>query len=268
MRVIKFSKMEATGNDFVTFDNRKKIIRNRVSDFARKLCDRKLGIGADGLLLVENSRIADFKMRIFNPDGSEPDMCGNGARCAALYAKLNKIAPYSMRIDTRAGLLSAKVGSASVKINMTEPKEIQLGIGLNLMNKAYKLHYINTGVPHVVCFVKDVDRVDLIAIGRAIRYHRLFMPAGTNANIVSLKGRASILARTYERGVEDETLACGTGSVASAVISGIVKGLKSPVTVHTRGGNLKIYFTLKNNSVGNVFLEGKAREVFKGQIKV
>jgi len=267
MRVIKFSKMVATGNDFVIVDNRKGIMGKRVSNFARQLCDRKSGIGADGLLLIEKSKIADFKMRIFNPDGSEPEMCGNGSRCAALYAKLNKIASHSMKIDTKAGLLSAKVGKADVKINMTEPKDIKLGIGLKLKNKHYKLHYINTGVPHAVCFVKDLDHVDLASFGRAVRYHRLFTPEGTNVNIVCLKNRVSILARTYERGVESETLACGTGSVASAVISAIIKGLKPPIMVGTKGGSLKIYFTLKNYIVGNVYLEGEAREVFRGQVK-
>ncbi len=260
--------MVATGNDFVVLDNRKGVIGNRISSFARQLCDRKLGIGADGLLLVEKSKIADFKMRIFNPDGSEPEMCGNRSRCIALYSKLNKIASYSTKIETKAGLLSAKVGKVNVKISMTEPKDMKLGISLKLKNKPYKLHYINTGVPHVICFVKDLDCVDLASFGRSIRYHKLFMPEGTNVNIVYQKGKTSILARTYERGVEGETLACGTGSVASAVISGIVKGLKPPITVGTRGGSLKIYFTLKNCIVGNVYLEGEAREVFKGQISL
>ena len=260
--------MVATGNDFVVLDNRKGIIGNRISGFARQLCDRKSGIGADGLLLIEKSKIADFKMRIFNPDGSEPEMCGNGSCCIALYAKLNKIAPYSMKIETKTGLLSAEAGKANVKIRMTEPKDMRLGIGLKLKNKSYKLHYINTGVPHVVCFVKDVNNVDLASFGRGIRYHKLFKPEGTNVNIVYLKTKASILARTYERGVEDETSACGTGSVAAAIISAIVKGLKPPIMVHTEGGSLKIYFTLKDYIIGNVFLEGKAREVFKGQIQV
>jgi diaminopimelate epimerase len=268
MRAINFSKMIATGNDFVVLDNRKQIIGNRISNFARRLCDRKLGIGADGLLLVEKSKIADFKMRVFNPDGSEPEMCGNGSRCIALYAKLNKIAPYSMKIDTKAGLLSVKAGNVNIKLKMTEPKDIKLWIRLKLENKRYKLHYINTGVPHVVCFVKDLDRADFASFGKAVRHHKLFMPEGTNVNIVYLKGKASISARTYERGVEDETLACGTGSVASAVISGIVKGLKPPITVRTRGGSLKVYFTLKNYIIGNLFLEGEAREVFKGQINL
>jgi len=267
MRVINFSKMVATGNDFIVIDNRKQTLKS-VAELARKLCDRKFGIGADGLLLVEKSKVADFRMRIFNPDGSEPDMCGNGSRCIALYAKLNKIAPYAMRIETKAGLLNAKAGKVNVKINMTDPKDMKLGIALQLKKKAYKLHYINTGVPHVVCFVNDVESLDLTSIGSSIRYHKFFKPEGANVNIVSVKNKRSIAARTYERGVEDETLACGTGSVASAVISGIVKGLKSPVTVCTRGGDLTIYFTVKNDIVLNAFLEGQAKEVFKGQIKV
>jgi len=265
MRVIDFTKMVATGNDFVVIDNRKQALK-QISRLACKLCDRKFGIGADGLLLVEKTRIADFKMRIFNPDGSEPDMCGNGSRCIALYAKNNKIASSSMLIDTKAGLLSVKAGSSSVKINMTEPKDMKLGIKLNLMNKNYKLHYIDTGVPHVICFVSNVEEIDLIPLGRGIRNHKFFAPEGTNVNIVYPKSKTSIQVRTYERGVEHETLACGTGSVAAAVISGIVKGITPPVTVRTKGGDLKIYFTLKNDIIGNVFLEGEAKEVFKGQI--
>ena len=268
MKIIKFTKMVATGNDFVVVDNRKPYLVSRISYLAKKLCDRKLGIGADGLILLEKSKKCDFRMRIFNPDGSEPDMCGNGSRCIALFSNNEKIAERNMSIETGAGVLLANVRGSNVKINMTDPKDLHLGLDLKIDNKTYKLNHINTGVPHVVCFADDIDSLDLFTLGRAIRYHRAFMPEGTNVNIVETKTKNSIYVRTYERGVESETLACGTGSVASAIISGITKEFKSPVKVHTKGGDLKIYFKEKNKILSNIFLEGRAEEVFKGEWRI
>lgn len=270
MKSIEFSKMVATGNDFIVVDNRCSYIVHRTSHIARKWCDRRTGIGADGLLLLEKSKRADFKMRIFNPDGSEPQMCGNGSRCIALYAKMRKIAPLTdMTIETKAGLLSATVRDRSVKINMTEPKDIKLGINIETGKETYQLHFINTGVPHAVYFVKELDRVDVFQIGKRLRYHRVFMPSGTNVDFVQTKGKNTLLMRSYERGVEAETSACGTGAVASAIISSIIKGFDSPVKVYTRGGVLNIYFKKKGKDrFTNVFLEGEAREVFAGVIKL
>jgi len=268
MKKVNFSKMVATGNDFVVVDNRGSVLGSRLSPLAKKLCDRKFGIGADGLLVVENSKKGDFRMRIFNPDGSEPDMCGNGSRCIALFAKLKKIASANMRIQTAAGMLSADVSKNGVKINMTDPYNMRLGIKLKVNNKNANLHYINTGVPHVAYMVKNIDKVDISQIGRTIRFHKEFAPEGTNVNFVQKKSKCSISVRTYERGVEEETLACGTGSVASAIISSLVSGCKSPVKVCTKGGNLNIYFENANNKITNVFLEGQAEEVFTGKIKI
>lgn len=268
MKKINFSKMVATGNDFVVLDTRYWVPGTRYPVLAKRLCDRKIGIGADGMLLIEKSKSADFRMRIFNPDGSEPDMCGNGSRCAALYAKNKKIAACSMSIETRAGVLYAKAGKNKVKINMTEPKDIRLSIYLKSGAKAYRIHHIHTGVPHVVFFANDLDKIDLDAFGRSIRYHSAFTPEGTNVNIVSMKNKSSISIRTYERGVEAETLACGTGSVACALISNLAKGIKPPVRVFTRGGQLKIYFKPKDNKFYDVFLEGPAKEVFSGEISI
>ncbi|TSA56265.1 diaminopimelate epimerase [bacterium] len=264
MKKINFTKMAATGNDFIVIDNRFSPSGCRL--LAKKLCDRKLGIGADGLLVLEKSVKADFKMRIFNPDGSEPDMCGNGSRCIALYAKNRKIAPASMPIETKAGLLYAVAGKNKVKINMTEPKDIKLSINLKAGAKTYRLHHINTGVPHTVFFTNEVDKIDLNAFGKSIRYHSMFAPEGTNVNIVRIENASSVSIRTYERGVEAETLACGTGSVACAIIFSLVKNIKSPVKVFAKGGELRIYFERKDNKFYNVFLEGEAREVFSGEI--
>ncbi|MFH1868755.1 MAG: diaminopimelate epimerase [Candidatus Omnitrophota bacterium] len=276
MKSLKFTKMVATGNDFIVIDNssshiayRISHIAYRISHIAKRLCDRKTGIGADGLLLLEKSKAADFKMRILNPDGSEPDMCGNGSRCAALYAKLKRMVSSKMAIETRAGILSAKVIGKSVKINMTEPKGLKTDIIIKLSNKSYKLNYINTGVPHAIYFVGNIDKVDVFNLGRKIRQHNVFMPDGANVDFIQIKGRNSIFMRTYERGVEDETLACGTGAVASAIVTSVMKGYNSPVKVYTRGGVLNIYFNSdRKNKISNVFLEGEAREVFTGEIKV
>jgi diaminopimelate epimerase len=261
--------MVATGNDFVVIDCRFHVSCCRLQELAKKLCDRKTGVGADGLIIVEKSKKADFRMRIFNPDGSEPDMCGNGSRCIALYAKLHKIANIPMSIETRAGILSAVTKKDKVKINMTNPKALKLSIGLKVKGKKYIMHHINTGVPHAVYFTRDVDAVDINSLGRHIRYHRFFQPHGTNFNVVEKMPGNAISIRTYERGVEEETLACGTGAVACAIISSIVRNFKSPVKVFTKGGELKIYF--KGNSdkgFMDVFLEGEAKEVFSGKINL
>ena len=195
-------------------------------------------------------------------------MCGNGSRCIALYAQLNKIVSSKMTIETKAGLLSANVKKNLVTINMTEPKDLKGSIKIIADKKTCLLHYINTGVPHAVSVVNDIDGVDVFNVGRMIRYHKPFMPDGTNVDFIQIKDRGSIFMRTYERGVEDETLACGTGAVASAIISSISRGLSSPVKVFTRGGLLRIYFKIeKNNRFTNVFLEGETREVFTGKLK-
>ena len=267
--MIIFTKMSGSDNDFVVIDNRSDIISGRAS-FARSVCRRRTSIGADGLILIEKSKRADFRMRIFNPDGSEAEMCGNGARCAALYANLKFKRPDAKRwsIQTGAGILSAQIKAAnSVKIKMVEPKELKLDFNIKLDGTPYTLSYLNTGVPHTVVWVKDIDKADVYNLGRKIRHHSYFNPAGTNVNFVKVKDKNSIYIRTYERGVENETLACGTGSTASAIIAGLTRGLISPVLVHTRGGEvLKIYFSQKGAKIKDVYLEGNVKFVFQGEI--
>ncbi|MDD5495616.1 MAG: diaminopimelate epimerase [Candidatus Omnitrophica bacterium] len=268
-KTIKFTKAVATGNDFVIIDNRSSVLAGRLGEFARMACDRKRSIGADGLLLVEKSKRADFRMRIFNPDGSEPEMCGNGSRCMALYAYRKKIAPADMRIDTLAGTLRAHVKKDSVKVRLTDPKDIKWNLCLMIDKCPYKVSFANTGVPHVIHFVDDLDKVDVKEIGSSMRYHEEFSPAGTNADFVKVANSATINIRTYERGVEDETLACGTGAVASALIAAESEKMKSPVTVQTRGGEkLRVYFEMKGGNFTNVFLEGKASLVYEGVLKI
>lgn len=267
MKGVRFQKAVATGNDFIIIDGRSRPAVSRPSEFAKKVCDRKRSVGADGLLVIERSNKADFKMRIFNPDGSEAEMCGNGSRCIALYAAAKKITKHEMTIDTLAGILSASVKKDVVKVRLPDPKDIRWNLCLTINKCPYKLNFINIGVPHVIHFVEDLDNVDVKNLGSEIRYHKEFSPAGANADFVKVAGRDRIKIRTYERGVEDETLACGTGAVASAIIAAESEKSGSPITVETRGGEkLKVYFKLADGSFSNVYLEGKAKLVYEGVI--
>ena len=268
MNSIKFTKAVATGNDFIIVDNRTSTIKGDLPALAKKVCDRKWAIGADGLLVLEKSKTADFKMRIFNPDGSEAQMCGNGSRCAALYAAAEKIAKSDMTIDTLAGVLRANVKNDMVKVRLTDPKDIKWNFCIDINKCPYKLSFIDTGVPHTIHFVDDVDEVDVKNLGSHIRSHGEFSPEGTNADFVEVIDKHSIKIRTYERGVEDETLACGTGSVASAIIAAETEKMVSPITVQTRSGEkLKVYFELIDGEFKNVYLEGKAKLVYEGVIE-
>jgi len=268
--VIKFTKSVATGNDFVIIDNRKPVLKDSPAATAKKLCNRFRGIGADGLLLVEKSEAADFRMRIFNSDGSEAEMCGNGSRCIALYAYAKKIAPANMKIETMAGVLNASVDGETVKVRLTDPKDIKWNLCLMIHECPYKVSMANTGVPHVIHFVDDLETVDVKKLGSKMRYHEEFSPSGSNVDFVKIvdKNKNRIAVRTYERGVEDETLACGTGAVASAIISAEAEKLASPVIVETKSGEtLKIYFESKEGNFKDVYLEGKAKLVYEGEIE-
>ncbi|MDD4953953.1 MAG: diaminopimelate epimerase [Candidatus Omnitrophica bacterium] len=256
MKKLKFTKMVASGNDFVVIDGGHQSL-------AKKVCDRKYGVGADGLLVLEKSRVADIRMRIFNADGSEAEMCGNGARCAALYSGRRK----NIKIETRAGIIEAHVNGNNAKIKLTDPKDIKLDIPIRINSHPLKVNFINTGVPHTVIFVEGLDKIDVRELGRQIRYHGKFKTAGTNVDFVEVLNNDAIKIRTYERGVEDETLACGTGSAAAALIYALryAPGSVSMIKVHTKGGEiLKVYFDRAGDKFKNVWLEGKARIVYTG----
>jgi diaminopimelate epimerase len=268
---IKFLKMEGCGNDFVVIDNRNgrvnKTAARSPGEFAKEVCARRTGIGSDGLLLLEKSSSCDFKMRFFNPDGSEVSMCGNGARCIALYAYKMGIVGRRMAIETGSGAIKALVKKDSVKVKMTDPTGFRQVLLENIGIDSPTANFINTGVPHVVIFCDDIGTLDVRKTGAAIRYHESFKPVGTNANFVEVVDNRSINIRTYERGVEDETLACGTGAVASALVASNLRGLVSPVNVHTRGGDiLTIHFSQDGGRFRDVYLEGSVRIVFEGRI--
>lgn len=269
MSSIKFTKTVATGNDFVIVDNRSLEIESKLSAIAKKICERKHSVGADGLLVIVPSKKADFKMRIFNPDGTEAEMCGNGSRCVALYAATKRIARETMTIDTLAGVLNAAVKGDIVKVKLPDPKDIKWNFCLMIDKCPYHLNFVNTGVPHVVHFVETLEKIDVKNLGSHIRSHGEFSPEGTNADFVKVVDKKNIKIRTYERGVEDETLACGTGAVASAIIAAESEKMRSPVTVETRGGEkLKVYFELINGNFRNVYLEGRAKLVYEGELKI
>ncbi|MFA5142686.1 MAG: diaminopimelate epimerase [Candidatus Omnitrophota bacterium] len=266
MGKIKFTKAVATGNDFIIIDNRTgRLTEKNLAAFTRKACDRKRGIGADGVLFIERSRRADFRMRIFNSDGSEAGMCGNGSRCAALFAATRKIAKSKMTIETLAGLLNAEARRDVIKVRLTDPKDIRWNFCLMINKCPYKVSFADTGVPHVIHFTDDLEAIDVRNIGSHIRHHGEFSPEGTNADFVKVVNAHTIRIRTYERGVEDETLACGTGAVASAIISAETERMKSPIVVETLGGErVNVYFEMKNGNFKNVYLEGRAELVYEG----
>ena len=266
MAKIKFKKMHGSGNDFILIDNRDGQIRYEdAKGLAERLCRRKYNIGADGLILIEDSQKASFKWRFFNADGSEAEMCGNGGRCAARFAYLSEIAPNEMSFETIAGIIHARVTDSRVKLELSRPWGTGLDVSLFVDDKSIIVHHINTGVPHAVVFCADLEHAPVVELGRKIRWHEMFQPAGTNVNFVKVADKGKIFIRTYERGVEDETLACGTGSVASAIIAALKNMCQAPVSVVTRGGEeLRAYFSLKEQEIRDVYLEGNAVSVYSG----
>ncbi len=279
MIMLRFTKMNGAGNDFILIDNRAGEIHLGRSQVAH-LCDRHRGIGADGILLLEKAaNHADFRMRYFNADGGEAEMCGNGARCFARFA--NKVAGAQKKIsfETPAGVISAELVGDLVTLKMTEPTDLRLGVKLPVANENKTVHFINSGVPHVVIPVPRIDDVDVRREGSAIRYHKMFSPSGANANFIEKCGPKKIAVRTYERGVEDETLACGTGVVASALIFSATENTSGPITVIARGGDeLEVGFEkieppsprsgAPSNQFRYVTLTGPAEFVFEGTINV
>lgn len=267
-RRIPFAKMSGSGNDFVLIDNRRDVVpRRKMPAFVKAVCRRGLSVGADGVIFIQKSKRANFRWHYFNADGGEAEMCGNGSRCAARFALMHKIAPKQMAFETLAGLIRAEVGPKSVAVRLPVPTDLRLNLNIDLGIKSQPAHFLNTGVPHTVVFTDDVESVDVHNAGQAIRYHRMFAPAGTNANFVAVNGPHKLTIRTYERGVEGETLACGTGAVAAAVLAGLLGKVTSPVTLKTRGGPpLGVSFTLDGGQVTSVTLTGEARLVYEGAL--
>ena len=267
--MLHFTKMNGAGNDFVMVDNRDGKQSLELGVIAR-LCDRHRGVGADGLLAVEPAENgADFRMRYYNADGGEAEMCGNGARCFARFASRLTGKTDEISFETIAGKITASLLGERVQLRMSEPKDLVLGTPLNVRGEETVVHFVNTGVPHAVMVVTNIGAVEVGPVGAAVRYHEHFAPKGTNANFIEVQGPRLLSIRTYERGVEGETLACGTGVCAGALIHSALTGEAGPIQVRVKGGDtLEVGFEKVGETFTNVTLTGPADFVFDGDIAV
>lgn len=267
---VEFTKMNGAGNDFILIDNRGGQISLTPAQVQR-LCDRHRGVGADGVFLLVPSRSgrADWAWEFYNSDGSTAAMCGNGARCFARFAQRLTSGAERITFETGAGVITADLAEDRVTVNLTEPRDLRLNVDLPLARGPQRIHAINTGVPHAVLFVPNADEAMLETLGPEIRHHAWFGPGGTNVNFVQVAGANAIRVRTYERGVENETLACGTGVAASALVAAQLHQFRSPVEVTVRGGEkLAVNFEKPNGQFHDVRLTGPAEFVFTGKIEI
>ena len=254
-----FYKYQGTGNDFVFIDNRQLIFSKNNTKLIAYLCDRRFGIGADGLILLENDDTSDFKMVYFNADGNESTMCGNGGRCIVAFAEFLNIIKHQTTFVAIDGLHHAKIEGDFVKLQMQD---------VNAIEKHSNHFFLNTGSPHHIQFVDDLGGFDVKNQGAKIRYGSPYNKVGTNVNFVEKLNSETFTVRTYERGVEDETLSCGTGVTAVALAmhySGETK--KNEVTLNVEGGTLKVSFEKTEKGYQNIWLQGPAKQVFKGEIE-
>ena len=265
--MLRFTKMNGAGNDFVLLDNRVGDLALTCEQIAR-LCDRHRGVGADGVLVLERpTNGADFRMRYYNADGGEAEMCGNGARCFARYANRTAGPLEKVSFETPAGVIGAELIGQLVMLQMSQPKDLRPGLEVPVGGEKIRAHYVDSGVPHVVVPVARIEEVDVRSLGAALRHHPMFAPRGANANFSEERGPREIAIRTYERGVEDETLACGTGVVASAIVFAATGNVSGPIDVLVRGGDtLQVDFKRDGDIFTNVTLTGPADFVFDGTI--
>ena len=257
-RPISFSKYQSTGNDFVLIDNRESSFPAENTRLIQRFCDRKFGVGADGLILLEKSLIADFKMRYYNADGNPGSFCGNGSRAAVGFARSLGIIGNTANFEAYDGLHEAVIKDNLIQIKMADVQN-----GRELLNGIF----IDTGSPHYTEFVENLDKVDVVNDGRTVRNADVFKPDGSNINYVEKVGQGKISVRTYERGVEDETLSCGTGATAAAIAAAIA-GLGNNIAISTLGGDLKVWFEQNEDGYQNIWLEGPTEKVFSGEFIV
>lgn len=271
MTELEFWKLSGAGNDFIAINN----LDGRIPEEGRRAlfanwCRRGLSIGADGVLLIEPASVhtEHFRMRYYNADGGEGETCGNGSRCIARFAHQQGIAPEKMHFETMAGDYSAELLGKEVRVGMTDAHSLRTAIPLNDDIFEGEVHFINTGVPHVVIFVNDVEGVDVFNVGRHLRHHEQFAPAGANVNFVQVRDPHHIIVRTYERGVENETLACGTGSIACSILAHRLGLAEASVRVKTASGEiLTIGFSPTEAGANNVTLQGSADIVYRGYVE-
>ena len=254
---IEFYKYQGTGNDFIMIDNRGLSFNKSNVELINNLCDRRFGVGADGLILLESSTISDFKMVYFNADGNEGSMCGNGGRCIVAFAKQLDIIKDKTEFDAVDGLHLATIENEIVSLKMIDVNNID----------SFESHsFLNTGSPHHVEFKKNIHELDIVSTGKEIRYGAPYFEEGTNVNFSEQKEDNLFKVRTYERGVEDETLACGTGVTAVAIAAHKSKLTNSnSINIEVLGGFLNVSFVEENNNYTNIYLKGPAKFVFKGE---
>lgn len=278
---LPFYKYSGCGNDFILIDNRQQLFNLETASRFKaepivQLCHRRLGIGADGIVLLEFSLKADFRMRIFNADGSEAEMCGNGLRCLVRFIQDLGIPGNKFLIETMHQLIPTTISEKCVSAEMPAPTNCRFFEQLVIEETSYTLHYLDTGVPHAVIFVEDLQNHQLMLIAPKIRYHPYFMPKGTNVNFATINSNNEVEVRTYERGVEGETLACGTGAAAVAIAAAHVHGLRSPISIRPKSGDM-IYINLPEAAdspseespfsfTQGITMSGPAVRVFNGTI--
>lgn len=264
MKNLNFTKMSGAGNDFIVIDNMAGKINLTVPQIS-KMCARQTGIGADGIIMPERSKDYDFYMRFYNSDGSEAEMCGNASRCISRFVHLHGYAGKKIKFLAKDGPHTAQImAGTNVKIEMTDPTPVQDGIKVTAAGKEFTGGFVNTGVPHFVIEAKKLDTIDIVTPGREIRFSKKFAPKGTNVMFIE-KAKDGYAIRSYERGVENETLACGTGATAAAIVLASRRKTKSPLVFYAPGGTLKIYFENQGGSFRKVYLEGPAEIVFEGK---
>lgn len=272
-KTIKFTKMAGAGNDFIVIEAQKGL---NLKNFARKVCDRTNGIGADGVLVLDQSKTADYKMRIINADSSEAEMCGNGARCLAAYiVATRKPKKQFFSIETIAGQLMAEAKDEIANVRLSDPLGYRTDIPLVVSGQKIGVSFMDTGVPHVIVYVDDLKAIDVKTIGEEIRHHKEFHPKGSNVNFVEQIDLNTVANRTYERGVENETKACGTGSVASALVTYLksnpdIKNKKNAKmkVITASGEKLQITFNITDGIITNSWLKGSAKFIAKGEYYV
>lgn len=267
---VQFSKYSGCGNDFILIDHRSPFLPQFSRELVQKLCHRHKGIGADGIILLEKSAKADYRMRIFNADGSEAEMCGNGLRCLAKFLQELGENKKNATIETLAGIHEISRVGDNIKASMGAPKDLRKGVILSLVRKKVEATYLDTGVPHAVVFEDQLANIPVAEYGRQIRFHPNFAPKGANANFVEKLGENRIDVRTYERGVEAETLACGTGATASAIAFSLKTQAKPPIEVKTRSGDtLIIDFSYgADGQIEQVTQTGPAEKNYQGIFKI
>jgi len=266
---IAFTKMHGAGNDFIMIDDRQSRVPWQDHFLMAALAARRLGVGCEGIILIQASDKADFRMRFLNPDGTEVEMCGNGSRCAAAFAHAIGAAGRAMTMETMCGLMDAELVDMGVKVWMPEPTRKTYGLVVNACGRSFTGDFLNTGVPHYVVAVDDLAAVDVTGWGRALRQHPVFDPEGTNVDFVTYRAPDQLSMRTYERGVEGESGACGTGAVACAVAAVERLGLTLPIRARTPAGyELIIGGDWRDHKCTGLTLTGPTRTVFAGEIEL